>query len=238
MTGVDEYQGLKANYNSNYAYFGDSYDATVATLDPAYSAEAGFYEAGSGTGIQAGDSGESLSGWQRAGSGFEGVAGTVGTVGLGFGGAGVLSASGLTAPLDNYAAQSYLQLTKGAQWESYYNSFTPGTAQLNITFGGQTLFRAANSEGAAAFGEFASVEQPATPLEAIQGAALDPAITSNTANQLFQVTTRPGFSISGTAAAQGPGYPGGFTQVFQTKLSGAPTWSSVQPIPYSGVTQP
>ena len=103
MTGVAEYQGLKANYNSNYAYFGNSYDATVATLDPAYQAEAGFYEAGSGTGIQAGDSGETLSGWQRTGSGFEGVAGTVGTVGLAFGGAGLTSAVGSSLLADTAA---------------------------------------------------------------------------------------------------------------------------------------
>ncbi len=65
---------------------------------------------------------------------------------------------------------------------------------------------------------------------------LDPAITGNTAGQLFQVTTRPGFSISGTAAAQGAGYPGGFSQVFQVGRNSIPTWSSVQQIPYSGVT--
>jgi hypothetical protein len=147
-----------------------------------------------------------------------------------------LTATGVTAPLEDLSVQTYLQATKGAQWQSYYNSFAPGTAQLNVTLGGQTLFRAANSAGAAAFGEFASVEQPSTPAQAIQGNALDPAITGNTAGQLFQVTTRPGFSISGTAAAQGAGYPGGFSQVFQVGRNGIPTWSSVQQIPYSGVT--
>jgi RHS repeat-associated protein len=146
------------------------------------------------------------------------------------------TATGVTAPLEDLSVQTYLQVTKGAQWQSYFNSFAPGTAQLNVTLGGQTLFRAANSAGAAAFGEFASVEQPSTPAQAIQGNALDPAITGNTAGQLFQVTTRPGFSISGTAAAQGAGYPGGFSQVFQVGRNSIPTWSSVQQIPYSGVT--
>jgi RHS repeat-associated protein len=88
QTYINLYQQDQVNYN----YFGNSTDAAIATLDPAYSAEAGFYEAGSGTGIQAGDSGETLSGWQRAGSAFEGVQGAVGTVGLAYGAVGLGSA--------------------------------------------------------------------------------------------------------------------------------------------------
>ncbi len=143
-----------------------------------------------------------------------------------------LTASGVTAPVENFAARSYLQAAKGAQWESYYNSFSPGSARLNVGFGGQTLFRAADSEGAASFGEFASVERPSSPADAIRGNALAPAVTGNRASQLFQVTTRPGFSLQGIAGPQGSGYPGGFTQTFQGSRNGIPTWSSVAPVSY------
>ena len=158
----------------------------------------------------------------------------VGLVGLTAGVARGLTASGVTAPLENFAARTYLDAVGGQSAASYYNSFVPGTARLNVGFGGQTLFRAANSEGAAAYGEFASIQRPPTPAAAIQGSALSPAITGNRATSLFQVTTRPGFSVQGIAASQGIGYPGGYEQVFQAARSGIPTWGSVQPVPYVG----
>ena len=156
----------------------------------------------------------------------------LGALGLATGAARGLTASGITAPLENFAAKSYLQVIKGAEWQSYYNSFSPGTARLNVGLGGQTLFRAANSTGAGAFGEFASIERPISPADAIRGSALDPALTGNRASQLFQVTTRPGLSLQGIAAPQGVGYPGGFNQVFQSSRTGIQTWSSVKPISY------
>lgn len=88
--------GMTQNFISNYAYFGNAFDATVATLDPAYQAEAGFYEAFGGQGIQAGNSGQTLSFSQRAYSGFEGVSGTVGTAGVAFGGVGLTRLAGWT----------------------------------------------------------------------------------------------------------------------------------------------
>jgi hypothetical protein len=82
-------------------------------------------------------------------------------------------------------------------------------------------------------GNFASVEQPTSPANAIQGNALSPTITGNQASQLYQVTTRPGFSVQGIAGPQGAGYPGGFSQVFQsTPAAGVSPWSTVQYIGY------
>ncbi len=90
---------------------------------------------------------------------------------------------------------------------------------------------------AASGGRFASVEMPSSPAEAIQQNALAPQF-GNSASQLFQVTTRPGFYVQGITAGQGMGYEGGATQVFQyrppaTITSPRPNpWSSVQQITY------
>lgn len=170
---------------------------------------------------------------QPVGDGFERaqriISGTANTAGLALGGARLMTASGITAPAENFAARTYLNMVDRP---GYYSSMTEGTARLNIEFG-RDLFRAANSDGAANFGEFASVERPASAADAISGNALDPAITPNQATQLYKVQTRFGFSVEGTVAPQGPGYPGGFRQVIQVRPGeGVSPWRNVQQIGY------
>lgn len=182
-------------------------------------------------GMQPHNLGQTLTTGQRVWSGVEGGLGTVGTVGVGAGVARIATISGITVPAENFAARTYLNAVGKGE---YYSSFSPGTARLNIEIGGRQLFRSANTEGAASFGEFASVQRPATPQHAIQGNALNPTITSNRATHLYQLKTRFGFSVEGVAAPQGVGFPGGNTQVFQVSRPGLPTWRSTTEVPYLG----
>jgi len=127
----------------------------------------------------------------------------------------------LSVRLSDLAAKGYIRLVKGSSWRSYYSSFARGTARLRFSLrGGRVLHRIANSEGAARFGEFASVEKPASPVQAILKNALHPSVTSNRARFLYQVTTRIGFYVEGTVASQGS-FPGGFTQVFSSQAYSA-----------------
>jgi hypothetical protein len=148
-----------------------------------------------------------------------------------------LTASGATAPLEDFAVRTYFNSVDSANSASLYNSFKPGTARLNFGFGGDTLFRSADDFAAASRGRFASEEMPFSPADSIQQNALAPRF-GNFASQLFQVTSRPGFSVQGIVASQGVGLEGGATQVFQSRpraTVGNPypsPWSSVQQVPY------
>ncbi len=78
--------GTKASYQGNLALQNGSHlGALNATLNPAYHAMAGFYEAGTGEGISPSNLGEKLNGWERGGSFLQGVGGTTGTVTAGLG---------------------------------------------------------------------------------------------------------------------------------------------------------
>ena len=224
---------LIQSYQGNLQMFdGNQYDAINATVNPAYTAIAKYNEAVDGLGYSYNNLGSSLSTADRVFSGVQSAVGAVSTVGVGFGGAGLATASGLTAPAENFAANSYLNSVDSANGASLYNSFVPGTARLNIGFGGQNAFRAADSIGGAASGRFASLEMPSSPAQAIQQNALAPQFGNN-ASQLFQVTTRSGFNVQGTAASQGVGFEGGATQIFQSRPPSAiGPWKSVTPIPY------
>jgi hypothetical protein len=151
----------------------------------------------------------------------------VGTVGVGAGVARVATISGVTAPAENFAARTYLNIVDKPNAASLYNSFEAGTARLNVEFGGRTLYRAANNEAHAAAGRFASIQMPTNPAVAIRNSALNPALSPgrpNLATELYAVRSHTGLSVQGTVAAQGPGFPGGFTQVFQTPLSTGSPW--------------
>ena len=76
----------------------------------------------------------------------------------------VAVASRVGTALNDTGVKAMLRVTKGASWRAYYDSFAPGTARLRFTFGRRTLYRGANSKGAAVFGEFASVERPLSPV--------------------------------------------------------------------------
>jgi hypothetical protein len=195
----------------------------------------GFTEAGGGTGMQPHNLGQTLSTGQRVWSGVEGGLGAVGTVGVGAGVARVATISGVTAPAENFAARTYLNAVGKGE---YYSSFSAGTARLNIEIGGRNLYRATDSLGSAKFGEFAAVQRPSNPAQAVAGNALNPSLypagQANTASQLYQVQTRFGLSVEGRVAPQGIGYPGGNTQVIQTTRRdiGLPTWRDVTPMQY------
>ena len=224
---------LVQSYQGNLQMFdGNQYNAINATVNPAYTAIAKYNEATDGIGYSYNNLGNSLSTGDRVFSGVQSAVAAVSTVGAGFGGAGLATASGLTAPAENIAAEYYLNRVGAANGASLYNSFVPGTARLNIGFGGQNAFRAADSIQQATEGRFASLEMPSSPAQAIQQNALAPQFRNN-ASQLFQVTTRSGFSVQGTAASQGVGFEGGATQIFQSHPPGAiGPWKSVTRIPY------
>jgi len=93
------------------------------------------------------------------------------------------------------------------------------------------LYRVANSESAAKFGEFASVEKPSSPVQAILKNALHPTVTNNRARLLYKVTTRAGFYIEGTTASQ-RSFPGGFTQIFQAGIFGHSPWKILEYLGY------
>jgi hypothetical protein len=131
----------------------------------------GFTEAGGGTGMQPHNLGQTLSTGQRVWSGVEGGLGAVGTVGVGAGVARVATISGVTAPVENFAARTYLNIVDKPNAASLYNSFEAGTARLNIELGGRTLYRAADSQTFAASGRFASVQMPSSPAMARSGKA-------------------------------------------------------------------
>jgi hypothetical protein len=123
---------IPQSWETNYAYFGNGYDATVATLDPAYKAEAGFVEAYSGLGIQSYNSGQTLSFDQRAYSTFEGVQGTVGTVGIGLGVSSIGSAFAGSSATD-----TSLNFTNGNGFENlegYSNPVAP-SSQAPVVIG-------------------------------------------------------------------------------------------------------
>jgi RHS repeat-associated protein len=233
--GVQNVSGY-TSYQSHLTMFeGDRYAATNAAWNPAYMGMRGFTEAGGGTGMQPHNLGQSLSTGQRVWSGVEGGLGAVGTVGVGAGVARVATISGVTAPAENFAARTYLnEVGKG----EYYSSFSAGTARLNVEIGGRNLYRATDSPGSAKFGEFAAVQRPSNPAQAVAGNALNPSLypagQANTASQLYQVQTRFGLSVEGKVAPQGVGYPGGNIQVFQTTRRdvGLSTWSNVTPLQY------
>jgi hypothetical protein len=127
----------------------------------------------------------------------------------------------LTEDVGQLAVKGYIRLSEGTAWRSYYDSFSPGTANLRFSFlGGRQLFRAHDLPIAARFGRFASLDRPYSPLDAISGNALDPVLThGNMATKLFDVTTRSGFFIEGEVAPQGI-LSGGFRQVYRPKLFG------------------
>jgi hypothetical protein len=170
-------------------------------------------QATDGIGYNYNNSGMSLSTGQRIGSGVAAVGNALEAAGIGYGATKLLTASGVTAPLEIYAVKRYFnRMDNGA---SLYKSFKPGTTRLNVEFGGRSLYRAADSEKHALMGRFASIEKPFSPADAINRNTLAPEF-KNWASQLYQVKTRPGLSVQGVAAGQGVGFEGGSTQVFQS----------------------
>ena len=82
--------------------------AMNAAVNPAVSALTYGYEALTGYGMQSYNSGESLSGWERAGSGAIATVSAAATVAAGFGGASALSsgtASGIANPVPSTMAR-------------------------------------------------------------------------------------------------------------------------------------
>ena len=131
------------------------------------------------------------------------------------------------------AARLYLKLRQGAKWAETFNSFTEETIRLDISMGRSGLYRAHDTQIAARLGKYASRERPATPAAAIRNNALNPDLTSraNHASRLYEVSTRPGFFVRGTVRAQGPGYPGGNTQIFSSGTNNSP-WATLKEIDY------
>jgi hypothetical protein len=225
--------GTPANYVNSALHFGNNVNTLYREdgLVVAGSYALTSWNVGS---IWEGYSNIDLATGMPVGDGFERanriIAGTANTAGLALGGARLGTVSGVTAPAENFAARTYLNMVDRPQ---YISSAVEGTMRLNIELGGRQLFRAADNVGSATFGEFASVQRPASPAQAIQGNALSPAVTGNQASQLYQVSTRFGFSVEGVVAPQGAGYPGGFTQVIQVRPGpNVSPWSNVQNIGY------
>jgi RHS repeat-associated protein len=115
--GVQNVSGY-TSYTEHLAVFeGDTWAAGNAAWNPAYMAMRGFTEAGTGSGLQPGNLGQTLSTGQRVWSGVEGGLGTVSTAGAGFGGVGLTRSLGLTAPSLETAIQAP-SLVKVTSWAS------------------------------------------------------------------------------------------------------------------------
>ena len=137
--------------------------------------------------------------------------------------------------LQEAGAKYYLQLVKGNEWKSYFEAFEKGTARLKFALGSKQYFRAANSEGAAAFGEFGGTYKPTSPVDAIVKYALDPRITGNRARHLYEVVSRPfRFFIEGKVAAQSGPFTGGVHQVFFRKTGSKSVWETLKEILFRG----
>lgn len=132
-----------------------------------------------------------------------------------------------------------MRATQGKAWRSHYDSFYKGTARLRFSFGGRSgLFRGAGSEGAAKFGQYASVQKPWSPFHSRIGNALS-GVTDNAASRLWSVSTKSGFYVEGMVARQGA-MPGGFTQIFKANgniltrrlFGNTSPWKSLREIGY------
>ena len=134
--------------------------------------------------------------------------------------------------LNDVGVKTYLKVIKRSDWKSYYDSFKSGTVRLKFSFkGGQSLYRSANSVGAATYGEFAAIQRPISPVDSILKNALHPTVTGNRARFLYGVSTRRGFYLEGIVAPQGS-FSGGNTQIFQPKLFGKSPWKFIEYIGY------
>jgi hypothetical protein len=143
---------------------------------------------------------------------------------------------GANEPVGQLAAKGYLRVTKGTQWRSCYDSFTPGSARLRLNLGRrQLLYRAHNEVAYIQGGEFAATSPGRTPVEVITKNALHPRITGNRARFQYQVTPRPRFYlyVEGEVASQGGAFVGGNTQVLILERPGG-TFVLDRPVPYGG----
>ena len=132
---------------SNYSYYGGGLEgglmAVNAAVNPAVSALTYGYEAWAGLGMQSYNSGDSLSGWDRAGSGAIATVSAAATVAAGFAGAGAFSSGAAeTTPSTLYHytsagnAESILQNGLGAGGRSTFatpaGNLSPVQAQIEL----------------------------------------------------------------------------------------------------------
>jgi len=145
---------------------------------------------------------------------------------------------GAKEPVTQLAAKGYLRLMKGSGWRSYYDSFAPGTARLQINIGGRRLlFRQHNTMDAIRFGEFAATSEASTPVEAITKNALHPRITGgNRARIQCKVTPTRRFYIyiEGKVANQGGAFVGGNRQNLILRSRSDPVYEIIDFVPYKG----
>jgi hypothetical protein len=142
-------------------------------------------------------------------------------------------------PLGQLAVEGYLRVTKGSAWQSYYGSFTPGTARLRLNIGQQRLlYRQANTTAAIQYGEFAATTEAASPVNAITRNALHPRLTGNRARLQYSVTPGKRFFlyVEGEVAGQGGAFVGGNTQVLILKSGTSPVFELGDFLPYRGAT--
>jgi hypothetical protein len=204
--GQDIYQSQKRAYKENLSIFkGNQFEAGLATWNPAYSMVRGGYEASTGMGLHYNNLGQNLSNWQRVGSGIESGLGAVGTVGVGIGGASLISGgiSSLTAA--------------GASSEMVAEEASTSLSTMRYTGEGETFYHYGYSEQAAGFegglrpGGFATSSGELSGVEAQKGLALP---RENPPNAVYSISPKPGTLIRVNPVAEPLfGRPGGLPEL-------------------------